>query len=358
MGAVAGFTIQTMNEDSCCIDGNDSVCRQIHFDDEAEPSPNATDNRQYFVKLKANPKHLRNFALLKLHAERRQRNSILGVNSNSETTFIEREVNDAVEYIKTSTLEQLSQDIHRRKEDMARKSKRKATTQEVTDENDNDQHLKEPTSGWSDDENENIAFGGPDELDDESAVKPAASVNVPVPTDRFTADESSDESGPTCVSNVTNLSGLSKEELIEMLISKDKVIDEKESEIAGLKSGKKKPKVAKTLPKAKTPLDGRLLKEMSRVLKEEVIQWLHMQPKHWEGYSDHKEAMCNIIMSHMHGWPVTADEQFKKETWNRLLGPNLNRRWSVVKNDVLQRMRTLYLSELYVRSCQTIRFVF
>ena len=355
-GRGSRFHYSTMNEDSCCIDGNDSVCRQIHFDDEAETSPHATDNRQYFVKLKANPKQLRNFALLKLYAENRQRNSILGVNSNSRTTFTEREIDDTVEYIKTSTLEELKRDIHRRNEDMARKSKRKAATEEVTELEENDHQLLVPTSGWSGDENENIAFGASDEMEDESAVKPAASVNVPVPTHLLTRDDSSDESSPTCVSNVTNLSGLSKEELIEILISKDKLIDEKESEIAVLKCGKKKAKVAMTLPKAKTPLDGRLLKEMSRVLKEEVIQWLHMQPKHWEGYSDHKEAMCNIIMSHMQGWPVNADGEFKKETWNRLLGPNLNRRWSVVKNEVLQRMRSLYLSELLCSKLQTYTF--
>ena len=122
------------------------------------------------------------------------------------------------------------------------------------------------------------------------------------------------------------------------------VILEKESEIAKL-SGSKKTKVAKTIPAAKNALETRLLREMKNVLRNDIIHWLTNQPKHWEVYTDSEDGMCNIIMSQMNRWPATYVAEDKESMWNRFLGPNLNRAWSVKKNEVLQRVKTLFLSK-------------
>jgi hypothetical protein len=49
-------------------------------------------------------------------------------------------------------------------------------------------------------------------------------------------------------------------------------------------------------------------------------------------------------MKMMTEWPAGATEDEKMRIWNRMLGLNLNRSWSVVKNEIIQRMRVAFLT--------------
>lgn len=341
-----------MDEESFCIDTNDSVCKNIQFEEEASNGADIIDSFKACIDaVKANPRRLRTFAALKLRAEQRTRDLEFGSTTNFSTTITNKDLHDCSEAFKSSTLQELKAEILQRRQKTEelmgpqRKSKRKATETnvEVTAAECSQTRDQSP-GGWKDDEDENIAFGNADDLRDCSSMN--AVVEGGIPPDLVTRTLTDNDISPTCVSDLSELSGLSKAQLIDMVVNKDKVISEKDGEIAELKCGRKKAKVAKGLPKPQSALDSRLLKEMTRVLKEEVMQWLHNQPKHWEIYSDNEGAICHIIMSEMQGWPATADAKYKENIWKRLLGPNLNRRWSVVKNEVVQRMRTLFLSKL------------
>lgn len=130
---------------------------------------------------------------------------------------------------------------------------------------------------------------------------------------------------------------------LKALVDEQQVrIKELENEMKSTGSTKKK-KEKKKLPKADGPTEDKLLKEMRLVLKQDIIHVLTNQPKHWEKYSDNEESMCQIIMSRMNEWPASADATDKMRLWNKLLGPNLNRSWSVTKNEILQRIRKNYL---------------
>jgi ElaB/YqjD/DUF883 family membrane-anchored ribosome-binding protein len=128
--------------------------------------------------------------------------------------------------------------------------------------------------------------------------------------------------------------------------------DEEQEEIKDLRkqieelTQNQKKKQKKSLPKAKTRIDKILLKEMKLVLKQSIVHTVTNQHKHWEVYDKCPKSMCQIIMNRMDQWPLSYSEEEKEETRKELLGPRLNREWSLVKNEVVGRMRSTFLGKI------------
>lgn len=156
-----------------------------------------------------------------------------------------------------------------------------------------------------------------------------------------------DHESPTLVSDISNMS---RQDLVS-------TIERLQGDIERLKAGETvKKEKKKKKPKAESRLDKMLIRDVTCVLRSDVIHKITNQPKNWELYSSHPSSMCQIIMRQMDSWPAGWDEKKKEEKWNALLGPNLNRRWCLVKNEVVQKIRHLFNRECSV-CCNSLLFV-
>jgi hypothetical protein len=48
-------------------------------------------------------------------------------------------------------------------------------------------------------------------------------------------------------------------------------------------------------------------------------------------------------MNKLKQWPAQWKRKEKEDAWRTLLGPRLNREWSYAKNEVVTRMRLVFL---------------
>ena len=160
----------------------------------------------------------------------------------------------------------------------------------------------------------------------------------------------------TLPTQISDLSSCSKEELLlkvhqlsEEKKEKDNIIRQKEEEIAALESGKKTRKSwKKALPKAENKLESRLLKEMRVLLREDYIHWVKGAQERWEEYSELDGTMSQMMINDIKSWPAECTDGYKETLWRTLLGPRLTKEFTLVRNDVLQKMRVLYLGKLFV----------
>ena len=138
-------------------------------------------------------------------------------------------------------------------------------------------------------------------------------------------------------------------QLSEEKKEKDNIIRQKDEEIAAMESGRKTRKSwKKALPKADNKLESRLLKEMRVLLREDYIHWVKGAQERWEEYSDLDGTMSQMMINDIKSWPAECDDKYKETLWRTLLGPRLTKEFTLVRNDVLQKMRVLYLGKLFV----------
>lgn len=143
------------------------------------------------------------------------------------------------------------------------------------------------------------------------------------------------EDSPT---GVTDLINMSRQDLIS-------TIERLQADVERLKTGGMKEKRKKKVPSPQDKTERVLLKELMCVLRNEVLHKIAIQPKNWELYHTAPNSMCQIVMRGIEEWPAAWDEKKKEKVWNDLLGPNLNRKWSVVKNEVVQKIRHVFYSK-------------
>jgi hypothetical protein len=109
--------------------------------------------------------------------------------------------------------------------------------------------------------------------------------------------------------------------------------------------GKKKKIWKKVYAKPKDRLEATILKETRVILRDDIIHWFYDLRPHWDDYSEEEGSICYEIMSQIKAWPVGATLSYKETIWRTLLGPRLSREYTLVKNDVIQKMRTIYMSK-------------
>ena len=129
----------------------------------------------------------------------------------------------------------------------------------------------------------------------------------------------------------------------------ENIIKEQKDEIAALQSGKKTKKSwKKVLPKADNKVESRILKEMRVLLREDYIHWVKGAQERWDEYSELDGTMSQMMINDIKSWPAECTDGYKETLWRTLLGPRLTKEFTLVRNDVLQKMRVLYLGKLFV----------
>jgi hypothetical protein len=298
-------------------DHTDSVVRTLSFD-ECSEAPRSLEAASHHRKL------LRTLAACKLVSDNRKKvDQSGGHNIHVGRNLSSRELESYIALTRKDIL------------DMARRGgarKRKADEEEETQETPPQQstHVSK-SSSWEDDENEDFVV-----TKEESADAPVDNnIGSMITMDTVGSD----------------LTEFTKEELIQKLTEyqddnkkKDKVIERKNKQINEL-MGKKQKIWKKVYAKPKDRLETLLLKETRVILRDDIIHWLHDVSPHWDQYSEEEGTMCYEIMSQIKQWPVGATQCFKETIWRTLLGPRLSREYTLVKNDVIQKMRTIYMSK-------------
>ena len=244
---------------------------------------------------------------------------------------------------------------------------RTSQTDEITEINQEKEQAGEEQQTWNK-EDDNFEFDGNVHQEDEDdieqeeelailGVQAHADAPLLVPTKNYPQDllvpTKDYETLPT---QISDLSSCSKEELLlkvyqlsEEKKEKDNIIRQKDEEIAAMESGRKTRKSwKKALPKAENKLESRLLKEMRVLLREDYIHWVKGAQERWEEYSDLDGTMSQMMINDIKSWPAECDDNYKETLWRTLLGPRLTKEFTLVRNDVLQKMRVLYLGKLLV----------
>ena len=299
-----------LDDDDFSIATNNSVKRRLAFDGEA-----------------GHMNHSRSLAGLKLVAEERKRRKALGL----PTTF--------------AFYETFTEDDIQRELEMGRTKKRKnppKTKVRATRDDEEDNEVREEFVLNDDWENGSPFAKKKNEVDDRGEEVGA---NV-TPRDLSGTDIDCPSRSSNTPGSETDLSTWTREKLEERFDDQQEEIRDLRKQIEELIQNQRK-KQKKCLPEAKTRIDKVLLKEMKVVLKQSIIHLVTNQPKHWEVYDKNPKSMCQLIMSRMDQWPVTYSDVKKEETWKDLLGPRLNREWSLVKNEVVGKMKTTFLGKIH-----------
>jgi hypothetical protein len=371
-------------------DDIDDVVQRLSFDDEASECGKlqmAADTLEAATK---NHKRLRTLTACRLARDLRNKAKALGNNG-------------VINFSETYSLADVERNIGLTKEDlqnraMAKQSKVKSTAKKrkadhpsnIDGENNNElrssrtrtsranedaeteqekeqAEMKEQTWNKEDDniefesnvhqEEEDEALEKEEEEVECLAVQADADAPLLVPTKNYPDDllvpTKDYETLPT---QISDLSSCSKEDLVLKVhqLSEEKkrdenIIKEQKDEIAALQSGKKTKKSwKKVLPKADNKVESRILKEMRVLLREDYIHWVKGAQERWEEYSELDGTMSQMMINDIKSWPAECTDGYKETLWRTLLGPRLTKEFTLVRNDVLQKMRVLYLGKLFV----------
>jgi hypothetical protein len=390
LGAQKRNSFKTMSceDDQFYYDDDiDDVVQRLSFDDEVSECGKLQMATDTLVAATENHKILRSLTACRLARDLRKKAKALGNNG-------------VVNFSQTYSLADVESNIGLTKEDLQNRAmakqgrkKRKADhpsnidgennnerrtirtrtsqTDEITEINQEKEQAGEEQQTWNK-EDDNFEFDGNVHQEDEDDIEqeeefeiygvqaPADATGSPilVPTKKnyphdLLVPTKDYETLPT---QISDLSSCSKEELLlkvhqlsEEKKEKDDIIRQKDEEIAALESGKKTRKSwKKALPKADNKLESRLLKEMRVLLREDYIHWVKGAQERWEEYSDLDGTMSQMMINDIKSWPAECGDKYKETLWRTLLGPRLTKEFTLVRNDVLQKMRVLYLGKLLV----------
>jgi hypothetical protein len=316
-------------------DQTDSVVRTLSFDDYSVARRCEETRTETLEAASHHRKLLRTLAACKLVSDNRKKvDQSGGHNIHIGQNLSSRELES---YIALTRKEILLMSKPRRGGARKRKADEEEEPQETPT---NDVGVQQSThvsksSMW--DEDENVEF-----------VPKEENADTPVDNNIGSMIINADKTMDTVESDLTEFT---KEELIQKLIEyqddnkmKDKVIERKNKQINEL-MGKKQKIWKKVYAKPKDRLETLLLKETRVILRDDIIHWLHEVSPHWDQYSEEEGTICYEIMSQIKQWPVGATPGFKETIWRTLLGPRLSREYTLVKNDVIQKMRMIYMSK-------------
>lgn len=142
-------------------------------------------------------------------------------------------------------------------------------------------------------------------------------------------------------SDVSDLSCASKTQLIRMLEETRRTLLDLQEE--GYVPKKKKMKMMPS-----TVDEKKIDMEVTNILRYEIVRWMKFQTPGWNGWSDKPGTVCKIICDKVVNWPMNVTEDYKRRMWCRLFEPRLNRKLSVIKSKISQRMKEIFMSEYII----------
>jgi hypothetical protein len=145
-------------------------------------------------------------------------------------------------------------------------------------------------------------------------------------------------------SDVSDLSCASKTQLIRMLEETRRTLLDLQEE--GYVPKKKKMKMMPS-----TVDEKKIDMEVTNILRYEIVRWMKFQTPGWNGWSDKPGTVCKIICDKVVNWPMNVTEDYKRRMWCRLFEPRLNRKLSVIKSKISQRMKEIFMSEYIICRC-------
>ena len=225
--------------------------------------------------------------------------------------------------------------------------KKKGTKRKVTTVSRDDDALTDDDR-WEENQTERSvtskSAGRKDDLDDENSSD----------------DDSSDEENSVMLrggqlkspgsnpSEVSDLSCVSRSQLIKMLEDTRRTcLDLQERGAMGPK--KKKQKV-----EPETADEKKIDLEVTNILRYEIFRWLKFQKTGWNVWSNVDGTVCKMICDKVVNWPLDVTEEYKKKMWCKLFEPRLNRKLTLIKNKVTQRMKEIFMREFsihYIHWC-------
>lgn len=149
-------------------------------------------------------------------------------------------------------------------------------------------------------------------------------------------------------SEVSDLSCVSRSQLIKMLEDTRRTcLDLQERGAMGPKKKKKK-------VEPETADEKKIDLEVTNILRYEIFRWLKFQKTGWNVWSNVDGTVCKMICDKVVNWPLDVTEEYKKKMWCKLFEPRLNRKLTLIKNKVTQRMKEIFMREFsihYIHWC-------
>jgi hypothetical protein len=144
---------------------------------------------------------------------------------------------------------------------------------------------------------------------------------------------------------VSELSDYSKNQLLELVQEQRKQLFELQNESC------KKRKELPPLSKDEMVIDN----EVRSIMRNEIVCWLKFPEGGWNLWSEMDGMVCKILCDKMVSWLAGATNAQKRRIREKTIAPRLERKLSVIKNKISQKMREVFRSKYtyFVHECCT-----